>query len=318
LPPNAQPVLILSNTLDFAIDYIVAELRRRQAPYVRLNLDALAEDEVSLDPLTPRLEVRQSDGTAHNITSPRAILYRAPTHLRESSGHRYSPEELLTRHQWTAFARSLMVFRHTRWMNDPGNTFRAENKPFQLAIAKQLGLEVPDTRVTNTLPEFATNSPPCERWAIKSLDSFLLRINEKDAFLYTQCVTTEELSRESLKALPFMMQYWLEPKTDIRATVIGERCLSASVDSSKGRINGDWRLEKDHACFSAISLPSEVESKCVSLTKELGLVFAAIDLAVVGNQWYFLEANPTGEWSWLIDSAGLRIDRAIVDELLTS
>lgn len=31
----------------------------------------------------------------------------------------------------------------------------------------------------------------------------------------------------------------------------------------------------------------------------MGLVYGAIDLAVSGDRFIFIEINPTGEWGWL-------------------
>ena len=47
----------------------------------------------------------------------------------------------------------------------------------------------------------------------------------------------------------------------------------------------------------------------------LGLRFGGMDLALVDGVHYFIEVNPTGEWGWLISSARLPIDKAIVDFL---
>jgi len=49
----------------------------------------------------------------------------------------------------------------------------------------------------------------------------------------------------------------------------------------------------------------------------LGLRFAAIDLVLdqTGEYW-FLEANPNGQWAWIESRTGLPISSAIVDELL--
>lgn len=313
-----RPVLILSNTLDFATDYVVAELRRREAPYVRLNLDTLSEDQISLDPLTAALDIVQLDGKTLSIRDPLSVLYRAPTHLRESSGHRYDPKDLLARHQWTAFARSLTVFTRAKWVNHPRDTFLAENKPFQLALAREVGFSVPETRVTNAPALIQAQGIGSSTWAVKSLDSFLLRVNDRDAFFYTQCLTMEELCRESLNAMPVIAQQWLDPKVDVRVTVVGQKCFAASVTADQGGIHGDWRLLKDKAIFTKLELPDEITDKCRSFLDRLHLTFGAIDFAMVDDQWYFLEINPTGEWAWLVERAQLPIDVAIVDELLST
>ncbi|MEA2708801.1 MAG: hypothetical protein QOF78_1402, partial [Phycisphaerales bacterium] len=50
-------ILLVSNSRDFATDYIVAELRRRDVPYSRLDWDLIHKDLVELDPLQPSLRV---------------------------------------------------------------------------------------------------------------------------------------------------------------------------------------------------------------------------------------------------------------------
>ncbi len=48
---------------------------------------------------------------------------------------------------------------------------------------------------------------------------------------------------------------------------------------------------------------------------ELGLSFGAIDLIESNNGYYFIEVNPTGEWAWLVENAGLKIYEGVVDYL---
>ena len=81
-------------------------------------------------------------------------------------------------------------------------------------------------------------------------------------------------------------------------------------------IQGDWRLAKSSAKFKRYQLPQDVTSKCLQLTKTLGLAFGAIDLAIQDGIYYFLEINPTGEWAWLVDQSDLPIDEAIASNLL--
>jgi glutathione synthase/RimK-type ligase-like ATP-grasp enzyme len=310
-------ILLVSNSRDFATDFVVAELRRRAAPYCRLDLDLLADDAVSLDPVTPQLSIRtEGRDIAVKHQDLTAVLYRAPTYLRESSATRWAPQDLLRRHQWAAFVRSLMVFDGVTWINHPQSVYAAECKPYQLLCAARAGLAVPPTVVANVAPP--TESPVWDSEqcaALKALDSFLLRVEDKDAFLYTQRVKLADLQADSFSSMPAIVQRYLQDKLDIRVTVVGEKCYAASVERSGDRIGGDWRLAKDEATFTAYELPPETEARCVELVKMLQLTYGAIDLALVGDVYYFLEINPTGEWAWLIEPTGLRIDRALADAL---
>lgn len=310
-------ILLVSNSRDFATDYVVAELRRRAVAYHRLDLDLLADDALSLHPVESLLSIR-TEGRSISISHEtlRAILYRAPTYLRESSAGRCAPEELLRRHQWAAFARSLMVFDRVRWINHPRSVYAAECKPYQLLCAARAGLAVPSTSIGNVAPPAESPVWDSEQSAaLKALDSFLVRMEDKDAFLYTQRVGIHDVQGASLSSMPAILQHYLKEKLDIRVTVVGENCYAASVTRSGAGIEGDWRLTKDDATFAAHQLPNQIQACCVKLVRMLQLTYGAIDLALVEDVYYFLEINPTGEWAWLLEPTGMRIDRALADAL---
>lgn len=48
--------------------------------------------------------------------------------------------------------------------------------------------------------------------------------------------------------------------------------------------------------------------------EQFGLEYAAIDLALSNDQYWFIEINPTGEWGWL-DRGGRGISNAIAEAL---
>ena len=118
--------------------------------------------------------------------------------------------------------------------------------------------------------------------------------------------------------MPVIIQEYLEPKIDLRVTVIGGQAFSAAIMREGRGVAGDWRLHKEGIGYEKLELDRTVESRCVQLTRALGLAYGALDLAIVDGEVYFLEINPTGEWAWLVDSIGLPIDKAIVDWLMAS
>lgn len=292
------------------MDAVIQALSSRETAYLRLDLDLLTEDQVLLDPVAPSLTHVLPTGEAHEVKEPTAIFFRAPTHLRESSGHRYPPEELLRRHQWAAFGRSLMVFTDARWVNHPMFTYAAENKPLQLKIADSVGFAVPPTAISNYLPpRFATD----ERIAAKALDSFLIRQGDEDLFFYTIGLRPDEVSLKTTRAMPLIFQQYLEPKIDVRVTVVGNRCFVAETPHE---VSGDWRLQKERLQFRQGDCPETLRSMCLDLMGRLRLRYGAIDLAKTKDGYWFLEINPTGEWAWLDDLFEGAIASAIVDELL--
>jgi hypothetical protein len=305
-------VLLITNSRDFAVDGLVKRLQAHGVSYARLDLDLLCSERILLDVHEPRLIRVFPSGSSQSIHNPSAILYRAPTHLRESSGHRYSSEMLLQRHQWAAFARSLSVFDGAYWMNSPVATYAAECKPFQLKVAGAVGLPIPRTAVSNFLP---TMFDGANTIAVKALDSFLLRHNEEDLFFYTQGLSPSELTSEACQVMPMILQDYLGPKTDLRVTIVGDECFVAETATI---VDGDWRLKGAHELFKPTRLPSAIERMCMTVVKRLGLAYAAIDLARVRDTYYFLELNPTGEWAWLDDTFDGQISTRIADQLASA
>jgi glutathione synthase/RimK-type ligase-like ATP-grasp enzyme len=65
-----------------------------------------------------------------------------------------------------------------------------------------------------------------------------------------------------------------------------------------------------------MELPVDVASACISVTRDLGLRFAAIDLIEdPDGRFWFLEANPNGQWAWIEQRTGAPVSAAIVDAL---
>jgi len=308
-------VLILSNKFDFASDYIAAELNKRGVSYLRLNHEDLPAMEISLFPIEPRLVVKFGNLEFEIKDSTlKSIFFRRPVFLRDNYNPKMTPSEQLSRSQWSAFNRGLLIFTKCIWVNHPKSTYAAESKPFQLHIAHSVNFRIPNTFIANTdnkISEYFRT----ENIAIKCLDSALLKISGKDAFVYTNAIKQSEVNRENLAIAPVVFQEFLSNKIDIRVTVVKDSIFSVCIKHGDKGVSGDWRLMKDKVEYIPTELPKSIRNKCLKLVKKLGLYYGAIDLAKQGDDYYFLEINPTGEWAWLVNSANLPIDSAIADLL---
>ena len=312
-------ILILSNRHDFASDYIAAELKKRRKSYLRLNQEDFANTDLNLFPTESRLTVKFEDKEFEiNNHTLRSIFFRRPVFLRDNYNPRLSPNEQLSRTQWAAFNRGLMIFNRCLWINHPKETYVAENKSFQLYMANKIGFKVPKTVIANTDVFIGNYFPQKKKLAIKTLDSVLLKIANKDAFVYTNVIDVSEIHRDNLSTSPVILQQYLANKIDIRVTVVKNKLFSVYIKHGRNGIRGDWRLMKDKVKYLPVELPTNISKLCINLVKQLGLYFGAIDLAKVNNEYYFLEINPTGEWAWLIEQAKLPIDLAIVDLLCSN
>lgn len=311
-------VVILASRFDFTCDYVVSKLRARRIGYLRLNTEDFAQWNLLLDPLTAKLCGRYgSFGFEISPKQLRAVWFRRPVFLRPPLDQ--LPIELqLSRSQWAAFTRNLTVLGAEKWINHPKATYEAENKALQLAVATRVGFQVPKTIISNSADEVLNfcEEQTIETVAVKGLDTVLLRHGTAETFGFTTLLPACELRGANLDAAPVVVQEALINKLDLRVTVVEDSVYCACVKSGLGTpIEGDWRTKKGDTRFSSMDLPDDVAQLCLRITRELGLRFGAIDLAVVDGRYYFLEINPTGEWAWLVDEAGLPIDDALARAL---
>ena len=307
---NKIEVLIISNKFDFTTDYVVLALRELKIPYVRINRDEFFNYSIKVFLEKEELHV-DINGKVFVLSNEtlKSIYYRAPTFIR-SLDIPADPEEQLYKFQWASFIRNLIIFENAFWINNPVVTYRAENKLYQLKIAKQIGFKIPYTVVSNDgrLPGIKKEA----KYAIKTLDPGLLKIDDKEAFIYTNIVTGSELIKSNLRLVPVVIQEYLFPKLDTRVTVVGRKVFAVKILRQGKNIDGDWRrIKKEELEYILIKLPDDINQLCINLVKKLGLIFGAIDLAFANGEYYFLEINPTGEWAWLVNSVNFPIHKEI-------
>lgn len=310
---NEVEILVISNKYDFTSDYICLELKKRGLEYCRINRDTLQKYSMVLNLeelfLSIIIDNKESLIKKDNL---KAIYFRAPIYLRENFTKNISKEQQLYKSQWTAFIRNLTIYEDVKWMNNPQSTFLAENKPLQLIYAKRLGFLCPRTFIANSCyPQIDKH----KKYIIKTLDTAVLKIDSKEAFVYSNIISGHEIKNYDLSLSPLFIQEYIYPKTDIRVTVVDNNIYAVKILQNGEGINTDWREIKNKVEFVPIKLPQDIEVKCIKLTKSFNLSFGAIDLVETNGRYYFLEINPTGEWAWLVDAAGLKIFEGICDYL---
>ena len=195
---NKIQVLIISSSIDFSTDLICYELEIRNIKYLRINRDNFLKYEISymLESETMIIKIENEEYTVSN-KSLHSIYFRAPVFLRESGTKKRSLDEQLYRSQWYSFIRNLIVFDEVIWLNNPVNTYKAENKLYQLKIAKKKGLSIPKTILTN---DSNIDTDMTEKIIVKSLDTALFNDGEKEMFTYTNILESKELKEENLKS----------------------------------------------------------------------------------------------------------------------
>lgn len=202
------------------------------------------------------------------------------------------------------------------YINEPIEIIRASNKLKQLKRARHLGLSVPETLVTSELRSLEKFVE--EETIYKPISRPTEENSGRDFVIYTNVVDKREINSESIECKLSLFQRYVPKKYEIRAYVVGDKCLSAEIHSQKSELSKiDWRkYDIANTPYYTHQLPNEVSESLISLTKSFNLHYSAIDLIVTPKDEYvFLELNPQGMWLWVETLTGLPITKKLASLL---
>lgn len=222
--------------------------------------------------------------------------------------------------EYLAFLEGLEhLLPQVKWVSRPSLIERARNKVLQLRVAQELGFRTVDTLFTNA-PEIARKFVGQSPTVYKSIRSPRVPVYpDKHSTAFTTLLAEGHYQEmEGLLSCPGILQRLVEKTADVRVTVFGNQVFPVLIKSQQeetARI--DFRVGARHVPHLPHELPEKEYGLCVELTAKLGLVFGAIDLALMEDGTYiFFEINPNGQWGWLEEKTGLPMRRALLDILL--
>lgn len=311
-------ILLLTNRHDVTTDFVVAALRRRGSPYVRMNTEDLLR--------SWRVTWKTSgwhavDGRGRTLQSRdvAGCYYRRPRAPHPVDGTAQSAGSFATR-EGGALLRGLLADTTATWVSEPRAIEAAEDKLLQLRTAKGLGFTIPRTVVTNVPDEARAFVLSVDAAIVKPLSSGNL-CDEPPQLAYTTELRRDQ-DLDDVELAPHLIQEGVQKLADLRVTVVGDRTFACRIASQAHRSTSlDWRravnegIDLDH---TLVELPASVEAMCVSLVRTLGLRFGAIDFAETREGVTFLEINPNGQWAWIEQRTGAPVADALADALLAA
>jgi glutathione synthase/RimK-type ligase-like ATP-grasp enzyme len=318
------PVLIVTHSADFyTIDLVRDALAKRGATVLRFDTDRFpSQAQVSV-----RAGGAGSSATFHhgagNIDSRdvRAVWLR---NLWEP----HLPAELDPAFVEACRAESLAALDglwdalgHARWINPPVALQLARNKLRQLRCAREAGLEVPRTLLTNDPAEARAFHRSLGGDVVAKMLTPLSRgMGGDGAFVYTSRVSEDDLAAAGdLRHSPMLFQERIAKQRELRAIAVAGEWFVAGLDASGSEASAtDWRRgDPEEVHWAADELPAADLARLDSLLGSLGLVYGAVDLIrTPEGRIVFLEVNPGGEWGMLERDLGFPISEALARALL--
>jgi len=313
-----KTVLLIPARFDPAADLLLAELRRRGAPCVRWNTHEF--------PLESSLNYRASsegfgvdvltDGRKIDLSTVGSIWWQwdvpcgFPPELQGEERRFAEAESHLA-------INALMTIGDYFWINFPARENLAKSKPAQLFVARKLGMEIPETLVSNDPDEVRL-------FIAKSNAEIVYKGLSQPHMVPGTALFTGLLRQETLASLdlirltPGIFQERVEKAYELRVTVVGSQIFAVKIDSQKNRdAQLDWRRALHDVGYASVELPRAVEEKILAFMRAFGLFYGAFDFIVTPDSRHvFLEVNPSGQYMWLECATDLGITAALADALM--
>lgn len=316
---QAGPVVLAVTEIDDpTTDSVIDELNRRgRVTVCRLDLGDFPREATlaaSLDPGSGRWAGRLATPSRDvDLADVAAVYWRRPTPYRFTKLDPQAREFAIGQAK-IGFSGILTSLHGASYINHPHRNCDAEYKPAQLAVAAQVGFDVPATLVTSdpvAARAFATTYAPVVFKALRLTD---LHRDGQPVMPWTQRISVADLD-DSVAGTAHLFQAEIVDKVaDLRITVVGERVFCVRIESTTGAL--DWRSDYESLLYCAVDPPASLVPMLKRYLARFGLVFGCFDfsLAFDGTPW-FLECNPNGQWGWLEDATGLPITAAFTDTL---
>jgi len=299
-------ILILTRERDYHAHAIQALLRTQghdadlvdTAKYptsLRLSQGGRAAGEITLDgrPLSD-----------YHAIWWRRVGYPKPTESLEPEERRFAASECLDAMWGALHAAGIPIY------NDPEAEQRADRKPYQLRLAYECGLRIPDTLITTSAEEVESFRRQHGQVIYKTFGPTDLAVTDTRPLLNDDL---PELWR--LQYSPLIFQEFVPLGRDYRVTLVEDDIFAAEIEVTRDEARFDWRNDLAYRA-RPVELPTEVAEGLRKLRRRLRLSSGSADFRVSPEgEFFFFELNPSGQFLFLDIRAGTNIGHRFCEML---
>lgn len=314
-------ILLITNKWDFTTDFVVRRLKEAEADFYRLNTEEIGKScFATFDFDNKQFHLYDKElkqwYDLHEFTS---VYFRRPELPNIDMKDLSQEEQFFIRAEHHQFLEGLYkILDKSYWISPIDSIKRAENKIYQLLLAKEIGFDIPHSLITNRVSDFnGFRDRITNECVIKPIRSGQIGWPETHKVVFTSKLEHVPVDAE-IKICPSFLQERIEKECDIRFTIVGRNTFAVAIDSQTNpETQTDWRRGENLLPHKLIELPEQIVEKCFSMLSALNLQYGAFDFVLdkEGN-YYFLEVNPNGQWAWIECQTGCNISGAIAKQLI--
>jgi hypothetical protein len=183
----------------------------------------------------------------------------------------------------------------------------AHLKLLQLRCAKEVGLSINNTLITNNKKGLATSFNH-DKLITKAIeDNIGLNHDNK---LIIQRVQKVDLKNLEDQFFPSLFQKEIGKEYEIRNFYLDGNCYSIRYKSRSNNV--DMRDNYNESEYEPYKLPSSISDKVTLLMNRLNLLSGSLDFIKSTNgEYYFLEVNLNGQYDWVSYFGGYNLHQKI-------
>lgn len=312
----SRHVLVVGDPTDPHVEAVVGACRNKGAS---CTVVSELKHRISFD-LDDGLSDAADGGQRHTLrpdTTTAVWWRRKPDYFRLENSDSY---ERFRDREWLHTLEALEgVFASARWVNPRIADRHFRHKPNQLLLARDCGLTIPRTLVSNDPAKVLAfvRKLPGLRCIYKPLSWF--HIERESVFTNVVSADTVAANAEAISRAPGIFQELIEKQFELRITVVANRIFAVKIDSqSREDTRIDWRRNQFDVPYARLDhLDPAFAKLLLAFHDRSGLVYGAYDVICdLDGRYVFLEVNPVGQWLWLELLTGVQISDALADVLV--
>lgn len=314
-------ILIFTNRTDFEIDSLGPYLIVAGIDYLRINVEDIREGKyrftinIKGDGNT-ELILGLQNGKNISVDTFNHIWFR---HFGFFNSKKHTIDERYFTDEWNEFFNSIAQVYSSKMLT-PAVEDNIYSKAYQLKVAGQIGLTVPDTAITNSFPRIQSMGKLYKKIFVKAVRHHsIYTFPDLIADFYSKTITVPTYPDvSSITKVPAIFQpdeyFDGSLKKEVRVSLFGSQVIAYEYVNA---ISDDWHNDDiSGLTLKRIELPDNVNEMLLKLTKRLKLNFSTVDFIFDGHRWIFLEINPNGDWAWINNGRGKKLNKYVVSAIL--
>ena len=246
-------------------------------------------------------------------TGIHSIWWRRPNGFAATRGAAGGAVSNFNRNEYSALLHGALSSLDVPILNDPYVETRASRKPFQLSVAHGLGLNIPETIISNDPQAIQTF------WERRGRNCIYKTLTPMEGrLLETRRLTATDFDEiHKVRHAPIIVQEVVQG-LDIRINVIGNELFAAEAAPTIQQAELDCRIDPKVKWEKHV-IDEALQRDMRTLVRRLGLHYGSIDMRrTPEGKYVFFEINPSGQFLFIEIDTGHPLSSAMAAMLLSA